>query len=88
MAPFQTTVTKQGKSPVTALHAATQQLRNGYLENMPDDTSFGDMLDEQAFGWRAETATLSDEFRHPSSWGAFRCNGAAWHPIQIKPKCT
>ena len=79
---------KRGQSPDASLHAATQQLRNGYLDNMPDDTSLGDMLDELAFGWRAETAIFSDEFRHPSSWGAFRCNGAAWHPIQIKPKCT
>lgn len=79
---------KQGKSPVTALHVATQQLRNGYLENMPEDTSFGDMLDEQALGWRTETEALSEEFRHPSSWGAFRCSGAAWHPIPIKPNCT
>jgi hypothetical protein len=73
---------RQGRPVDKSLKIAVNQLRRGFEENLPNDSAFVAALDETVPAWRDELSKHSNEMKHPVEWGAFRCSGITWHPLE------
>ena len=74
---------KHGHTIEVALKNSMNQLRNGYLDNMPADDLLERTLDNVEPTWRDRLLRCSADLQHPMEWGAFRCSGTTWNPLAV-----
>lgn len=82
MARFYCDLTR-GHTIEVALKNSMNQLRNGYLDNMPADDLLERTLDSVEPTWRDRLQHCSADLQHPIEWGAFRCNGTTWNRLVV-----